>query len=154
MCTLLLRTLALLAGFLLALPAHAENLPAAKPSTPDLHKTAWVERCSSEAKFSTESAIKHCQCIADKLGYENLGGLASIQKQHPDVVETCTTVGPKPWIRNCVKDSKMATGPATSYCQCIWDHIGPENVPSLETLKDAGSEALRSCKARPKKKTP
>ncbi len=108
---------------------------------------AWTETCVSESNLSREPGSKFCKCILRKVGGTSQN-LKAIRSSNPAVVETCTTTGPKVWIKACVADSKMATTRGAKYCQCIWDAVGPENVPPLSVMKESEPEVLESCKPK------
>jgi hypothetical protein len=132
--------------FALSLSAFAkEGLPTAEAGGTGGPK-AWISACVSDSQMAMESGTKFCQCLWDKVGPENVPPLNMLKEMSPEVVDSCTTTGPKPWIKQCIADSKMAMESGTAYCQCIWDKVGPENVPPLSVLKEMDPDTLAACK--------
>ncbi len=147
----------MLAVCALSLPAAAKEAepveaPATAGETGEIGGTGgaktWLNRCQADAKLSLEGATKFCQCLWDQLGPENVPFLADLEKIHPEAVAACTTSGPKAWIPKCITDSKLAQKPGQKFCQCIWDKIGPENVPDLGMLAKMDPKTLAACKKK------
>src|SRR5690606_28473031 len=105
---------------------------------------SWVKQCVSEANFSHEVATEFCECIWAKEGPENVPPLSLMREMNPGVIKSCEKAGPNPWMAQCIKDAGKKN--AESYCKCIWDKEGPENVPPLNVMKEMGFEVLNTCK--------